>query len=309
MTRERTKGIVGIFVLITVLFFIFIIFAFYTVSQLKQTSDMSSDWMSSMASAPIGVIPVEGEIRESRRIVEMLLDAEKDSKIKAIIMRIDSPGGAVGPTQEIYEEIVRIDKKKPIYASFGTVAASGGYYIGAATRKIYSNSGTLTGSIGVIMQLMDLSEVFKFVKVKPEIIKAGRYKDIGSPSRGMTEEEKMLLTDLLADTHKKFREDITAVRGDRLKIDINELAQGQIFSGDQALKVGLVDEIGSLWTAGRAIHKELKFKGDFAMRFFKPRRDKVGLADLLSGGDEALSFIKSKMSGSSSPSYLYQPGQ
>ena len=264
--------------------------------------------MTSMAGAPIAVIPVEGEIRESRRIIEMLLEAEKDKKIKAIIMRIDSPGGAVGPTQEIYEEVRRIDAKKPIYSSFGTVAASGGYYIGAGTRKIFSNSGTLTGSIGVIMQLTDLSELFKFAKVKQETVKAGRYKDIGSPSRSMTDEERMLLNDLLADTHRKFREDITAVRGDRLKIDINELAQGQIFSGDQALKAGLVDEIAGLWNAGRSIHKELKLEGEFNMRFFKPRRDKVGLADLLSGGDDALSFIKSKMSGVTAPSYLYQPG-
>lgn len=309
MTRERTKGIVGIFILITVLFFIFIIFAFYTVSQLKQTSDMSSDWMNSQANAPIAVIPVEGEIRESRKVIEMLLDAEKDKKIKAIIIRVDSPGGAVGPTQEIYEEIRRIDEKKPIYSSFGTVAASGGYYIGAATRKIYANSGTLTGSIGVIMQLTDLSELFKFAKVKQETVKAGRYKDIGSPSRSMTDEERMLLNDLLADTHKKFREDITAVRGDRLKIDITELAQGQIFSGDQALKAGLVDEIAGLWKAGRAIHKELKFEGEFGMRFFKPRRDKVSFADLLSGGDEALSFIKQQFTGVNAPSYLYQPGK
>lgn len=309
MTRERTKGIVGIFILITVLFFIFIIFAFYTVSQLKQTSDMSSDWMSSEKNAAIAVIPVEGEIRESRKVIEMLLDAEKDKKIKVIIIRVDSPGGAVGYTQEIYEEIRRIDEKKPIYSSFGTVAASGGYYIGAATRKIYANSGTLTGSIGVIMQMTDLSELFKFAKVKPEVIKAGRYKDVGNPARAMTEEERMLLSDLLADTHKKFRDDITAVRGDRLKIDITELAQGQIFSGDRALKAGLVDEIAGLWKAGRALHKEHKIEGEFGMRFFKPRRDKVSFADLLSGGDEALSFIKQQFTGVNAPSYLYQPGK
>ncbi len=309
MTRERTKGIVGIFILITVLFFIFIIFAFYTVSQLKQTSDMSSDFLSSGKNAAIGVIPVEGEIRESRKVIEMLMEAEKDSKIKAIIMRVDSPGGAVGPTQEIYEEIRRINEKKPIYSSFGTVAASGGYYIGAATRKIFANSGTLTGSIGVIMQMTDLSELFKFAKVKQETIKAGRYKDIGSPSRSMTEEEKMLLTDLLADTHRKFREDITAVRGDRLKIDITELAQGQIFSGDQALKAGLVDEIAGLWKAGRSVHAELKLEGEFGMKFFKPRRDKVSFADLLTSGEEALSFIKQHLSGVNAPSYLYQPVQ
>ena len=145
MSRERSKGIVGIFILVTVLFFIFILFAFFTVSKLKETDSMGSDLMKDGKNAPIAVITIENEIRESKKIVEMLLAAEEEDDIKAIILRIDSPGGAVAPTQEIYEEVVRIDKKKPIYSSFGSVAASGGYYIGAATRKIWANSGTLTG--------------------------------------------------------------------------------------------------------------------------------------------------------------------
>src|SRR5690606_8771850 len=157
---------------------------------------------------------IQNTIMESKKTIELLLAAEDEKSIKAIILRIDSPGGAVAPTQEIYEEVRRIDKKKPIYASFGTVAASGGYYIGAACRKIWANAGTLTGSIGVIMQTADLSELFKFAKIKQEVIKAGRYKDIGSPARSMTDEERMILTELLAGTHKQFMSDISAVRKD-----------------------------------------------------------------------------------------------
>lgn len=306
MSRERSKGIVGIFILVTVLFFIFLIFAFYTVSQLKQTTSMGEGLMDSK-SAPIAVIPIENEIMESKKVVEMLFAAEEDKEIKAIILRIDSPGGAVAPTQEIYEEVRRIDKKKPIYASFGTVAASGGYYIGAATRKIWANAGTLTGSIGVIMQMADLSELFAWAKYKQETIKAGRYKDIGNPGRPMTEEERAFLTTLLAGTHKQFMDDISAVRKDRLKKDITELAQGQIFHGYEAKELGLVDEVGSLWQAGRAIHKDMKLEGKFALRYMKPARKKFSISEFLQDTEDTLSFIKNKVETKTTPAYLFKP--
>lgn len=307
MSRERSKGIVGIFILVTVLFFIFIVFAFYTVSQLKEASSLGDSLLESGKNSAIAVIPIEDEIKESKKVVEMLLAAEEEKSIKAIILRIDSPGGAVAPTQEIYEEVRRIDKIKPIYSSFGSVAASGGYYIGAGTRKIYANSGTLTGSIGVIMQMADLSELFKFAKFKQETIKAGRYKDIGNPGRAMTDEERAFLTDLLAGTHKQFKDDITAVRGKRLKKDINELAQGQIFHGYEAKELGLVDEIGSLWQAGRAIHKELKLPGKFGLRYMKPARKKFSLSELMQDTEDTLGFIKGKFSAKTTPAYIFQP--
>ncbi len=307
MSRERSKGIVGIFILVTVLFFIFIMFAFFTIFKLKDADELGSDLLDSQKKSPIAVITIENEIRESRKVVEQLLIAEEQKDIKAIILRIDSPGGAVAPTQEIYEEVRRIDKIKPIYASFGSVAASGGYYIGAATRKIWASAGTLTGSIGVIMQMADLSELFKFAKFKQETIKAGRYKDIGNPGRPMTDEERAYLTELLAGTHKQFMDDISAVRKDKLTKDIAELAQGQIFHGTEAKAFGLVDEIGGLWEAGRAIHKELKLKGKFGLRYLKPARTKFSLNDLLQEGEDTLSFIRQKVSPASGPAYLYQP--
>jgi len=306
LSRERSKGIVGIFILVTVLFFIFIVFAFYTVSQLKETSSMGSDLLNKQKNAQIAVISIENEIMESRKVVEMLLAAEEEKTIKAIILRIDSPGGAVAPTQEIYEEVRRIDKKKPIYASFGTVAASGGYYIGAACRKIWANAGTLTGSIGVIMQMADLSELFKWAKYKPETIKAGRYKDIGSPNRPMNDEERAFLNSLLAGTHKQFMDDISAVRKDRLKKDITELAQGQIFHGYEAKELGLVDEVGSLWQAGRAIHEELKLTGEFSLKYLKPSKKKFSVSDFLQQTEDALSFIKGKVETRSAPAYKFE---
>jgi protease-4 len=306
LSRERSKGIVGIFILVTVLFFIFIIFAFYTVSQLKESTSMGEGLLDKSKNSPIAVISIENEIMESKKTIEMLLAAEKEKDIKAIILRIDSPGGAVAPTQEIYEEVKRIDQVKPIYASFGTVAASGGYYIGAACRKIWANAGTLTGSIGVIMQMADLSELFKWAKYKSETIKAGRYKDIGNPARPMTDEERMYLNNLLAGTHKQFMDDISAIRKDRLKKDITELAQGQIFHGTEAKEFGLVDEIGSLWAAGRSIHKDLKLKGEFGLRFIKPQRKKFSLSEFLQEGEDALSLIKTKLEPKTAPAYKFQ---
>ncbi len=306
MSRERSKGIVGIFILVTVLFFIFILFAFYTVSQLKESTSMGEGLMDKSKNSPIAVITIENEISESKKIIEMLLAAEEESSIKAIILRIDSPGGAVAPTQEIYQEVIRIDKVKPIYASFGTVAASGGYYIGAACRKIWANSGTLTGSIGVIMQMADLSELFKWAKYKPETIKAGRYKDIGNPARAMTDEERLFLTDLLAGTHRQFMDDISAIRKNRLKKDITELAQGQIFHGKDAKDLGLVDEVGSLWQAGRAIHKDLKLKGEFNLRFLKPQRKKFSFSEFMEETEDTFSFIRNKLETKTAPAYKFQ---
>jgi len=306
VSHERSKGIVGIFILVTVLFFIFILFAFFTISKMKKTDDMGSNLIDDENSR-IAVIGIENEITESKKIVEMLLRAEEDKDIKAIILRIDSPGGAVAPTQEIYEEVRRIDKIKPIYSSFGSVAASGGYYIAAATRRIYANAGTLTGSIGVIMSMPDFSELMKWAKVRQETIKAGRYKDIGNPTRSMTEEERMFLNDLLAGTHKQFINDILNVRKDRLKKDINELAQGQIFSGAEAKEFGLVDEVATLWQAGRVIHKELKFKGKFSLRFVKPQKKKFSLSDFMQETEETISSIRGKLSPAAGPAYLYRP--
>lgn len=271
--------------------------------------DQGSASGASRTKGKIGVIEVEGVIMNSRATVELLQRAEKDKSIEAIIIRINSPGGAVGPSQEIYEEIRRIDlaydkrmkakgenkikksKKdkednkstlqgKPIYASFGTIAASGGYYIGAAARRIYSNPGTLTGSIGVIMQFMDLSKIYELARVKQETIKAGHFKDAGQPNRPMTQEEKVMLTELLEGVHRQFRDDIEGPRKKKLKRDLKELAQGQIFSGEQALEYGLVDRLGSLWTAAREIHEELNLEGEMTLKYIKKKK-KVSIWELM----------------------------
>ncbi len=304
MSRERSKGIVGIFILITALFVVFMVFAFFTVSSLKDTSDISAKAMRGDEDGPIAVITIEGAIMDSKKTIQLLHAAEEEKSIKAILLRIDSPGGAVAPTQEIYEEIRRINEVKPVYSSFGSLAASGGYYIGAATRKIYANPGTLTGSIGVIMQFADLSELFAFAKFKPGVIKAGKYKDVGSPHRPMTEEEKGILEASLKVTHRQFINDIVKVREDRLTKKPEEFAQGQIFNGEEALALGLVDELAGMWEAGRRIHKEMKLKEKFGLRFVKPKKKRMSLSDLLQEGEETMSFIRNNMVKKSGPAFL-----
>lgn len=294
MNSNKSKGIVGIFILICVLFFIFILFAFYTVASLKDTSKMSDENIFDSEASPIAVVEVEGVIMTSEKTVKKLLMAEEDDKVKAIIMRVNSPGGAVGPTQEIYEEIVRINEKKPVFASFGAVAASGGYYIGAACKKIYASEGTLTGSIGVIMNFMDLSKLFDFAKVSPEVIKAGKYKDIGNSARKMTAQERSLLEKMTQNVHEQFIQDIFKTRGKRIKQGMDglrEYAQGQIFSGQEAKKLGLVDENLGLWQSARAIHKELKLKEKFGLKYVKLKKD-FKLSDFLSNMEESIQDFK-----------------
>ncbi|MFZ4712304.1 MAG: signal peptide peptidase SppA [Bacteriovoracaceae bacterium] len=306
MNQTRSKSLTGLFILIFSLFFVFLLFAFYTIRSLKSGSDEFESYLEDNKNSAIAVVEITGPIMESKTIIKDLLSTEKDKSIKAILVRIDSPGGAVGPTQEIYEEIRRIDTVKPVYASFGTIAASGGYYIGAACRKIYANAGTLTGSIGVIMQFMDLSKLYEFAKISPTTIKAGHYKDVGDPSRALTPEERELLTGMIAGTHEQFRRDILAVRKDKIKGDFNTHTQGQIFSGEDAKKIGLVDEIGGLWATGRAIHKELNLKGKFGLRFIKHKKN-LSFSEFLENVDESFSHIRNNVIASKMPTFMYAP--
>jgi protease IV len=312
VSANKNRAVYGVLLLVFLFFIILMIFASYTINVFNNESDESTTSRKNKGS--IAVVEVTGVIMDSRKVVELLHIAEKDKSTKAIILRINSPGGAVGPTQEIYEEIRRIDtawelsnKKegKPIYASFGIVAASGGYYLGAATRRIYASAGTLTGSIGVIMQFLDASKLAKKVMVTQNNIKAGRYKDIGSPTRAMTVEEEGLMQGMVAGVHKQFIRDILKTRKGKLKSDIIELAQGQIFSGEEAFKQGLVDELAGLWTAGRSIHKELNLKGKFGFKYIKKKKD-MSFWEILENIDEASSNLNLFSWMSKTPVLLYQ---
>ena len=266
MGNNNKKTMMGILFIAFAFLLVFIFFSILTLKSLNQKGTLTG------TQGPIGVVEVEGIIMDSKKIIKLLLRAEKDESIKAIIVRINSPGGAVGPSQEIYEEMRRIGEKKPIYASFAAVAASGGYYIGSAAQKIFANPGTITGSIGVIMQFMNLEKLFKFLKINPGVIKAGRYKDIGNTDRSMTAKEKQLMQKMIDGVHRQFISDILRTRKNRIKGNIKDHAQGQIFSGEEAKRLGLVDELMGLYQAGRRIHEELKLTKEFGLKYFKEEK-------------------------------------
>jgi protease IV len=296
VNKSRNRAIFGVLFLVLLFFIILIMFANFTMKAFQTEGRRGSQGRDQIA-----VIEIEGVIMESKKYIELLHDAEKSRNVKAIILRINSPGGAVGPTQEIYQEIQRInasydrlvdgeeikfpERAKPVYASFGSIAASGGYYLGAGTREIYANPGTLTGSIGVIMQFMDLSRLYEFAKISPQTIKAGRFKDLGQPNRGLTQEEEDLMGDMLQVVHKQFVDDILQTRKSKIQGDVWELAQGQIFSGQEAYEAGLVDHLGSLWEAGRAIHEQLELKGELSFQYFR-ERSRMSLWDFLESLDQ-----------------------
>lgn len=194
----------------------------------------------------VALVRIEGVLVTSDRIVEELRDYAEDSSVKAIVIRIDSPGGGVVPSQEIYNAVKYAKKKgKKVVVSMGSVAASGGYYVAAAADKIVANPGTLTGSIGVKMEFANVEKLLEKIGVQGMIVKSGEYKDIGSPFRAMTEPEKKLLQGVIDDVLSQF---ITAVaEGRRMQeADVRAIADGRIFTGQQALSLKLVDQMGDL---------------------------------------------------------------
>jgi protease-4 len=184
-------------------------------------------------------------ISQSSGVIEELQQYLEDEGVKAIILRIDSPGGGVGPAQEIHREILKIKGKKKVVTSMGSVAASGGYYIACASDLIVANPGTITGSIGVIMQFSNLEELLKKIGIKGVVLKSGEHKDIGSPFREMTPEEKKIMQEVLDNVHQQFIQAVADGRKlDRTKVV--QVADGRILTGEQAKNLGLVDQMGNL---------------------------------------------------------------
>jgi len=231
-------------------------------------------------SSKIGVIPIEGAILDSQAITEQLGRFRKDKGIKAIILRINSPGGAVGPTQEIYREVLRTVETKKVVASLGGVAASGGYYIAAAAKQIVANPGTITGSIGVIMEFVRFEELLNKIGIKLEVLKSGEFKDIGSPHRELTARDKELISALIADIQKQFVEAVASGRNLSLE-KTREIADGRIFSGAQAKELGLVDVLGNFQDAVELAKNMATIRGDVTLVY--PKKSKLDLWDLFLG--------------------------
>jgi len=193
----------------------------------------------------IAILEVQGVILDSQPYLDSLSKIKKDDGIKAIVLRIDSPGGAVGPSQEIYSEILKLREKKPVIATLGSVGASGGYYIACAAQKILANPGTITGSIGVIAQFVSYEQLLKWAKLDVEVIKSGEFKDVGSPFKKMTETEKQYMQQLIDNVYSQFKLAVSKARGIDSK-EMDKIADGRIFTGEQAKNLKLIDELGTL---------------------------------------------------------------
>lgn len=196
----------------------------------------------------IAIVEIRGVIAQSSGIIEEIHQHLEDEGVKAIILRIDSPGGGVGPSQEIHREVLKAKTRKKVVASMGSVAASGGYYIACASDLIVANPGTITGSIGVLMEFTNIEELFKKIGIKGVVLKSGEHKDIGSPFREMTPEEKKIIQEVIDNVHQQFIQAVADGRKmDRSKV--TQIADGRILTGEQAKQAGLVDQIGNLQDA------------------------------------------------------------
>ena len=193
----------------------------------------------------IGVVELDGPISQSEDFIDDLDRFEDDDNIKAVIIRINSPGGSVAPSQEMYYAIRRLADKKPVAVSMGTVAASGGYYAACGSDKIFANPGTITGSIGVITQFFNVEELLDGARVDVHTVKSGDFKDSGSPFREFTDQDEEYFADMVFDIHDQFVEDVAECRGMEVR-DVEQLADGRVFTGRQAHQLNLVDELGSL---------------------------------------------------------------
>ena len=258
-----------------------------------------------MPGARVGLVRIQGVIADSRPLLEDLDQLDRDPGVKALVLRIESPGGGVAASQEIYERLVDLrDGGLPIVASMGAVAASGGYYIACTADTIVANPGTLTGSIGVVMSFANAEELLDKIGLGFDVVKSGDFKDVGSWSRQMTSDERAMLQETIDDIHSQFVEVVSRER--RLPIDeVAELADGRIFSGRQAVAVGLVDTLGTLddalLLAGRMAGLEGK------PRVQEPvRRSRLTLGDLLTG---RLGGLFERAGSSPGAHYLYNPSK
>ena len=231
----------------------------------------------------IGLVEVKGMILDSRETVRQLRHFLKNDDIRAVVLRVDSPGGVVAPSQEIYDEVRKFAAKKKIVVSMGSLAASGGYYISAPATLIYANPGTITASIGVIIKLSNIEALMDKIGIKATVVKTGKFKDSGSPVRELTEEDRAMFQSVIDSTHNQF---VKAVASGRKlpEEEVRRIADGRVLSGEQALALKLVDRLGTLQDAIEEAGRLAGIKGE--PEVILPPKRKLNYLDLLSGGME-----------------------
>lgn len=277
---ERRSALYALLVFGSLLALCFV-FLYFLFSALEQKGEQG--WGSGLG-PKVGVVELTGTITDSKDIVGQLHELRKDDSIKAIVLRIDSPGGAVAPSQEIYRAVLRTKKTKKVVCSMGTVAASGGFYVASACDKIYASKGTITGSIGVISEFPQVSQLMALAKIDVDTIKSGAMKDSGSPLRQMTEPERKFFQGFVNGVYEQFLDDVSAARKIP-KETLRPLADGRILTGQQALEHHLIDELGNLEDAIDGAGKLAGASGEPVPIFQKkPRGSLVG--EMLRGAVE-----------------------
>ncbi|MCD4688678.1 MAG: signal peptide peptidase SppA [Desulfuromonadaceae bacterium] len=277
--------------------FVFFLLLIVVVGKMSGQSGRSSRFV---YGDKVGYITIAGAITTSEKIVEQIVDFKEDSSVKAIVLRINSPGGSVSPSQEIYDEVKAAAALKPVVVSMGSVAASGGYYIAVPAQRILANPGTITGSIGVIMQFTNVEELLGKVGLKSQVVKSGLHKDIGSPMRPMSSADREILQSLIDDVYAQFVQAVAESRQmdpDKVRL----LADGRIFTGRQAFEAGLVDELGGYQDAIRVAAELAGIEGkpkvvypaadkqEFLQHFIQETAQLVKQS--VQGGDAGLQFL------------------
>ena len=261
-------------------FFLFLM-AVFTLVYMAAKSQQESDGFGGFGDK-IAVVDLEGVIVDPKGVVQNLKRYADDDSVKAIILHVNTPGGGVAASQEIYREVKRIrdEKKKRIVAQIETVGASGGYYVASATDKIYADPGSIVGSIGVIAEWYNYGDLIKWAKMKDITLKAGEFKDTGSPTRDMTPAEREYLQGMIDNMHQQF---IQAVAdGRHLKVeDVKAIADGKVWTGQQALPMKLVDQLGDFQDAVNDTAKAVGIKGEPVL--VHPEKPRRTLLDVLFG--------------------------
>jgi protease-4 len=230
----------------------------------------------------IGVVDLDGVIFSPNPVVQQLKKFGDDDSIKAIILHVNSPGGGVAASEEIYREVKRIrdEKKKRIVASIETVGASGAYYVSSATNKIYADNGSIVGSIGVIAEWVNYGELLQWAKLKQITLKAGEFKDTGSPVRDLTPAEREYMQSMIDNMHTQFIQAVADGRHAKFD-DIKTIANGKVWTGQQAAQMKLIDQVADFQAAVEDTAKSVGIRGEPVL--VRPEKDKKTLADLLFG--------------------------
>jgi protease-4 len=239
----------------------------------------------------IGVVDLEGVILDPNDVVDQLRRFADDDSIKAIIVHVNSPGGGVAASEEIYREVKRVrdEKHKKIVASIETVGASGAYYVSSATNKIYADNGSVVGSIGVIAEWVNYGDLMRWAKLKPEVLKVGQFKDTGDPTRELTPAERQYMQGLIDNMYGQFVQAVADGRHAKVS-DIKPIADGRVWTGQQAMDMHLIDQIGDFRSAVMDTAKSVNIRGEPVL--VHPERDRKSLLDLLFG--DASKYLPTK---------------